>query len=68
MQAKVEKDFQTLQANMHKAAYKEKVEEEKQAEDTSKLHKLQGQEKALQEALQSMEAMQTHAMKTWMIA
>ena len=60
VQAKVEKEFLTLQPNMHKAAYKVKVEEDKQAEDSRRLSKLEGQQQALQEALQSMEAMRTY--------
>ena len=59
-QAKVQKDTQNLQANMREALYKVKKTKQLQDEDASKLEKLQGQQQALREAMQYMEAMQTH--------
>jgi len=58
MQAKLQKETESLQAKMEMAVYKERTPEAIKAEDTSKLAKLRAQQQTLQQALKSMEDMQ----------
>jgi len=58
IQAKLQKETESLQAKMEMAVYKERTPEAIKAEDTSKLAKLRAQQQTLQQALKSMEDMQ----------
>lgn len=58
MQAKLQKERESLKAKMEMAVYKERTPEAIKAEDTSKLAKLHAQQQTLQQALKSMEDMQ----------